>query len=110
MRIQVRKAVSFSPPTNEVIDPKICQAHNQSVVPKDLLRYSVNGGLDNQHITPPVLQVTDESDTKPIIRRSRQKSIKLVNEELHIGVPLEVNIRFNKRKKKKHSYFISFHF
>jgi len=94
MRNQVRKAVSFFPPTKEVVDPKICQAHNPSIVPKDPVKYSVDDGLNDQHITPPVLQVTDESETKPTTRRSRKKSIKLVSEELHIDVPLEVNLRY----------------
>ena len=91
-----QKSVSLFQITEKSEPAEIGQARQTSAFePDDFIQEAVNGELDIKCITPPLLNVIinhESSETKSVVRRSRPKSIKLVNEELQIDVPIEVQI------------------
>jgi len=93
---RVQKSVSFFQITEKSEPAEIGQARQTSAFETDdFIQEAVNGELDIKCITPPLLNVIinhESSETKSVVRRSRPKSIKLVNEELQIDVPIEVQI------------------
>ena len=99
---RVQKSVSFFAITEKSDPVEIGQVPQTSAVePDDFIQEAVNGELDIKCFTPPLLNVIinhESSETKSVVRRSRRKSIKLVNEELKIDVPVEVIILNYKKK------------
>ena len=92
---RVQKSVSFFAITEKSDPAEIGQSPQtpSTVEPDDFIQEAVNGQLDIKCFTPPLLNVIinhESSETKSVVRRSRPKSIKLVNEELQIDVPIEV--------------------
>jgi len=90
-----QKSVSLFQITEKSEPAEIGQARQISAFePGDFIQEAVNGELDIKRIPTPLLCPihNESSETKSVVRRSRRKSIKLVDEELKIDVPVEVII------------------